>query len=215
MSYICSNKFLKANYGEKLRKLLLNYKLMRVNDYSGQNVFKWATVDDCVSLINKSYVKDNNVEFNNKFFVNQDRLDEKSWSFEPPEILDLKDKINSKGIKLGSIKGLKINNGIQTGFNKAFIIDDETKNKLASSDSKNKDIIKPVLTGKNIKKWGIKYDNKFLILSKIGNYIKKYSAIKSFFLKIIKIIWQKELLKEIIDVNFVAVLIIMILRNLK
>lgn len=188
---------------------------MRVNDYSGQNVFKWATVDDCVSLINKSYVKDNNVEFNNKFFVNQDRLDEKSWSFEPPEILDLKDKINSKGIKLGSIKGLKINNGIQTGFNKAFIIDDETKNKLASSDSKNKDIIKPVLTGKNIKKWGIKYDNKFLILSKIGNYIKKYSAIKSFFLKIIKIIWQKELLKEIIDVNFVAVLIIMILRNLK
>jgi len=167
LGFICSNKFTRANYGKKLRKFLLQYNITNYNDYTGEKVFESATVDSSVIVINKG-ADIENILINNDYFMSQSRLTDNSWSFEPPEILNLKDKILSKGTQIKDIKGIKINYGIKTGFNKAFIINEEIKDELIAKDSKNAEIIKPLLRGRDIKKWAIDFGNIYLIMTKNG-----------------------------------------------
>ena len=75
---------------------------------------------------------------------------------------------------------ISINRGVLTGFNKAFIIDEETKNKLINEDSKNKEIIKPLLRGRDIHKWKKLYKNLYLIFTRRGIPIEKYPSIKKY-----------------------------------
>ena len=42
----------------------------------------------------------------------------------------------------------RINRGVMTGYNKAFIIDDATRRALVDEDPNSSDIIKPVLRGR-------------------------------------------------------------------
>ena len=183
LSYICSDKFTKANYGKKLRNYILNNSLIKFNDYKGDKIFKRATVDPCVTVIKKEKKKNNVILVSDDFKLEQDRFYNKTWSFVLPEILDLKDKILEKGYKIKDIDGIRINRGILTGYNKAFIIDEKIKNKLISKDLKNKDIIKPLLRGRDIKKWNIEYKNLYLIYVPWNIDIKKYPYIREHLLK--------------------------------
>ena len=179
-AFICSNKFVKANYGEKLRELILNNQLLIYNDFTGVKVFKEASVDTCVIQIKKDFVEDNEVYVDNKYYMEQKRLNSKSFIFNTPEVLNLRDKIFNQGTMIKDLD-IQINRGILTGFNDAFIIDEETKNRLIKEDSKNKEIIKPLLRGKDIKKWGIHYKNLYLIHSYNGLDTKnKYPSIYKF-----------------------------------
>ena len=176
-AFICSNKFSKAKYGQKLRKLILENQIKIYNDFTGVKVFKEASVDTCVIQIKKNYIKDNNILINNHYLMEQNRLDSNSFTFNRPEILNLRDKILNQGILIKDLD-IKINYGIKTGFNKAFIIDEETKNKLINEDSKNKEIIKPLLRGRDIHKWKKLYKNLYLIHSYDSlDLIKEYPAI--------------------------------------
>ena len=58
---------------------------------------------------------------------------------------------------------VKINFGIKTGYNKAFIIDDETKHELVSKDPDSGEIIVPVLRGKDIRRFHSPWAGKWLI----------------------------------------------------
>ena len=109
LSFISSNKFTRSKYGRPLRKHLLKYHLKTYNDYTGKSVFADATVDPCVLIIKKEDYKPNLcVWVDDNFSLELCRLKEDSWSFEPSEILDLKDKINSQGTKIKDIADIKI-----------------------------------------------------------------------------------------------------------
>ena len=176
-AFICSNKFAKAKYGEKLRKLILENQLKIYDDFTGVKVFKEASVDTCVIQIKKNYIKDNEIFVDNKFYLNQSLLNYTTFTFNSPEILKLRDKILNQG-KLMKELDISINRGVLTGFNKAFIIDEETKNKLINEDSKNKEIIKPILRGRDIHKWRIINKNLYLIYVPWNFNINKYPSIK-------------------------------------
>ena len=178
-AFICSNKFAKADYGEKLRELILNNQLLIYNDFTGVKVFKEASVDTCVIQIKKDFVEDNEVYVDNKYYMEQKRLNSKSFIFNTPEVLNLRDKIFNQGTMIKDLD-IQINYGIKTGFNDAFIIDEETKNRLIKEDSKNKEIIKPLLRGKDIKKWRIQYNNLYLIFTRRGININKYPSIEKY-----------------------------------
>lgn len=107
-------------------------------------------------------------------------LEDNAWAIEPPEIIELKNKILSKGTQIKDIPEIDIYRGILTGYNKAFIIDEETKNQLIKEDSKNSEIIKPVLRGRDIKKWHINYQNLYLIFTRRGININEYPSIKKY-----------------------------------
>lgn len=58
---------------------------------------------------------------------------------------------------------LDIYRGILTGFNDAFFIDNELYGSLVKADTKNEDIIKPLLRGRDISAWYSSSDDKYLI----------------------------------------------------
>ena len=57
----------------------------------------------------------------------------------------------------------KIYCGIKTGYNDAFIIDNKTKEALVAEDPKSSEIIKPILRGRDIKRYHTKWANLWLI----------------------------------------------------
>ena len=166
-AFICSNKFAKAKYGEKLRKLILENQLKIYNDFTGVKVFKEASVDTCVIQIKKDYTNDNKVLVDNNYLMEQNRLNSNSFIFNSPDVLNLRDKIFKQGTMIKDLD-IEINRGILTGFNEAFIINEEIKNRLISEDFNNKEIIKPLLRGRDITKWKIMYKNLYLIHSVDG-----------------------------------------------
>jgi len=75
---------------------------------------------------------------------------------------------------------VRINRGILTGFNKAFIINEEIRQDLIRKSPKNAEIIRPILKGRNIKKYDVEFDNLWVIFTRRGIAIDEYPAIKDY-----------------------------------
>ena len=110
----------------------------------------------------------------------QDFLNEKEWSFSDMTGLKLKTKIEKDTVPLADLEGVSINRGVTTGFNPAFIIDNEIKNQLVNEDAKNIDIIKNMLQGRNIRKWYYNESEENLIFTRRGIIIDDYPIIKEY-----------------------------------
>jgi adenine-specific DNA-methyltransferase len=83
----------------------------------------------------------------------------------------LEENIKSKIEKIGKPLrewDIKIYRGILTGCNEAFVIDTDTKNQLIARSPKNVEIIRPILRGRNIKKYNAKIDDNWIINSHNG-----------------------------------------------
>ncbi len=157
LCYITSNKWMRAKYGEKLRYFFKNNTgLKQIIDFEGKQIFEHATVDTNILLCGKQktdnfdYQKQLPNEKNPLFTMAVQDLSDNAYTLQPPEILALKKKIESCGTPLKDWD-ISINYGIKTGFNKAFIIDNDTKDALCKSDPNSAQIIKPILRGRDIK----------------------------------------------------------------
>ena len=58
---------------------------------------------------------------------------------------------------------ISIYRGVLTGFNKAFIIDNKTKEALVAKDPKSIKVLKPVVRGRDIERYNINWKNLWLI----------------------------------------------------
>jgi len=183
LSYICSNKFVISDYGTELRELIIKKQINNYVDYTSENIFKGVSVDTSVITI-----KNTNVNLSHKIFINkeyyleQSRLNNTPWIIAKPEELNVKDKIQSKGLPLKEVIG-GINKGLLTGYNKAFIIDKNTRDKLINEDNNSINVIKPVIVGKNVKRYKINYENKYILYLPWDIDIDKYPAIKNHMLQ--------------------------------
>ncbi|KRT17880.1 hypothetical protein ASU31_00880 [Pedobacter ginsenosidimutans] len=90
----------------------------------------------------------------------------------------IKTKIEAIGTPLKEWD-INIYRGILTGFNAAFIVDDKKKNELVAADPKSAEIIRPILSGKNIKRYQFSWENKWIIFTRRGINIDQYPAIKA------------------------------------
>jgi len=172
-AFIVSDKFTRANYGKPLRKWLTeNYTIVEYVKSFGDQVFEGVTVDPCIIIIKKekpttkselivsNYIGINQVK---SFKMPQSALTTKPWNFVSKKVLDLKAKIESKGTKIKDIEGIHINYGIKTGFNEAFIISKAKRDELVKADPKSVEIIKPLLRGRDIKRYSYEFANLYLI----------------------------------------------------
>lgn len=75
---------------------------------------------------------------------------------------------------------INIYRGILTGYNDAFIIDGATKDKLIKEDPKSAEIIRPILRGRDIKRYGYEFADLYLIATfpSLKMDIEKYPAVK-------------------------------------
>ena len=78
---------------------------------------------------------------------------------------------------LGQLVHGNIYYGIKTGFNEAFVIDRRTRDQLIRADANSADIIKPFLVGEDIKRYRVDYNDRYIILTKIGTPIEQYPAV--------------------------------------
>ena len=193
LAYITSNSWLKAEYGRPLRRWLAKrHTPLRLVEM-GKDVFD-AIVDASVLLVREGGGGKARVPA-----VDQDRLGdgtfpppEGAWSEARPDgaapwsILSavewrVLDKMRAAGRPLREWD-VRINMGIKTGYNEAFVIDDATRNALVAEDPGSEEIIRPLLRGRDIRRWRAQWAGKWLIATlpslqlDIGNYpaVKKH-----------------------------------------
>lgn len=111
--------------------------------------------------------------------IPRSRLSEAAWSLENPQVDALMQKIRSVGVPLVDFAGTKPYRGITTGFNEAFFIDDQTRQKLIAEDPKCSEIIKPFLRGQDIKRWYSSEAENHLIFARWDFAIDSYPSIKN------------------------------------
>jgi len=183
--FICSNKFFNAKYGQNLREMILNKTtIINIVDFNGVQVFEDATVDSSITILKKGYIEKNIFQISLKdykhfFNMNQSDLSKENFTFLGKKELCLKKKIEQNGTILKDWD-IEIKSGIKTGFNEAFIIDGIKKDELIKKDRKSAEIIKPLLRGRDIKKYSYEFADKWLINSHNNPpiNIEEYPAIK-------------------------------------
>ena len=118
----------------------------------------------------KTYLKDetNRIVLEQKVLTRQ-----KTWSLVDSKILSLKEKIEKVGKPLKKWD-VKIYRGVLTGYNDAFIIDTETRNRILANCKdeeerrRTEEIIKPVLRGRDIEKYRYKWAGLWIIIIPAG-----------------------------------------------
>lgn len=179
LCFITGSAWMRANYGKQLRDYLKSKtKIIDLIDFSDCEIFDSATVLTNILSFKKSNNSINckairftrkdqnrleNLEniFKNEF-IKIDVFPDNSWVISEKSTFQIKNKVQSQGTKLIDWQ-IKINRGIITGLNEAFIIDEKTKDELILKDSKNLEILKPLLRGRDIKKYYHEYQNLWLI----------------------------------------------------
>lgn len=217
-AFITSNKYARAKYGTNLREWLLKkttlVSYMELNAL--KKVFESATVDtSIISFIKQPPLKESvfkyyeptendkeNLKNTPSLLMRQNALSTESFIFADNKLLDLRDKIEQSGTPLKDW-GIQINYGIKTGCNEAFIIPTEKRDEILkncddvqkdekgmSERERTKELIKPILRGKDIKRYRYEWADLWVINTHNGYTsafkskippidIEKYPAIKA------------------------------------
>jgi hypothetical protein len=185
LCYITSNKWMRAGYGEKTREFFVNKtNPMLLIDFAGVKIFESATVDTNILLFSKSNNlhktvcavtnKQNKDSVKNlSDFVQQqnsicDFATSDSWVILSPIEQSIKKKIEAVGTPLKDWD-INIYRGVLTGCNEAFIIDtakrDEILANCQSDEEREKtaELIRPILRGRDIKRYGYVDNGLYLI----------------------------------------------------
>ncbi|EDP3385363.1 class I SAM-dependent DNA methyltransferase [Campylobacter jejuni] len=188
LSFITSNKYTRAGYGEALREFLLkNVKVLEYTDLNGIKVFDSATVDTSILCFEKSKSKDNKFKYlalSNEILktcaydiglykdfaeFSQNSLSKESFTFSDENTSALKAKIERIGTPLKEWQGLNIYRGILTGYNEAFIITTEKRNEILANckDEAEKErtakLIRKMLRGRDIKRYSYEWAGLWVI----------------------------------------------------
>ena len=183
LCYITSNKWLRAGYGEALR----GYFASKTNpimlvDFAGIKIFDAITVEANILLSQKAAnifntracsVQDANGLNNLSDFVQQEGNiccfnNSESWIILSPVEMNIKRKIETVGVPLKDWN-IQINYGIKTGFNDAFIISTEKRNEILANcqtkeeRSRTAELIRPILRGRDMKRYGYDWAGLWLI----------------------------------------------------
>ncbi|GAA7922099.1 class I SAM-dependent DNA methyltransferase [Helicobacter pylori] len=182
-AFITSNKYARAKYGAKLRELLLKKTtLVSYMELNALKVFESATVDtSIIHFIKQPPLKESVFNYyepteNDKddlkstphLSMKQNALSTESFIFANTTLLDLRDKIENIGTPLKDW-GIQIYRGILTGANEAFIIPTEKRDailnacKTQEERERTEGLIKPILRGKDIKRYSYEWAHLWVI----------------------------------------------------
>lgn len=181
LTYITSNSWLKAEYGKPLRNYLSTSHTPLLLLETGKDVFD-AVVDTSILLLRhgggtvnqfravgvdrhafKEFPPDKSVWGH----VHPDGT--KPWSILSATEWRVMQKVLSRGIPLKTWS-VVVNYGVKTGYNAAFIIDDTTRAELIAEDPSSANIIKPILRGRDIRRYQAQWAGSWLIVAKFGSY---------------------------------------------
>ncbi|WRG41247.1 class I SAM-dependent DNA methyltransferase [Helicobacter pylori] len=182
-AFITSNKYARAKYGAKLREWLLKKTtLVSYMELNALKVFESAAVDTSImNFIKQTPPKESDFNYyeptpNDKddlkstpyLSMKQNALSTESFIFANATLLDLRDKIESIGTPLKDWD-IQIYRGILTGANEAFIIPTEKREEILNAcktkeeRERTEGLIKPILRGKDIKRYSYEWAHLWVI----------------------------------------------------
>ena len=210
LAFISSNKWFRAKYGEKLRKHIAETcQIHSITDFGSLSVFSSAATFPMIFIANKGNISDSSIIFTEveslKYpypnileiikekgqVLPKNALNGSNWMLTDATSVNRLQKMEVAGIPLNEYAKGKIFYGIKTGFNKAFIINETQQAELIAQDPKSAEIIKPLAIGKDVRKWRIKSEKRWIIVTPIGINIKRYPAVFTHLKQ-----WQTELEKR-------------------
>jgi type II restriction/modification system DNA methylase subunit YeeA len=188
LSYINTNKFFKTEYGKPLRSFISNFNVQSIINFEQVPIFDEALVSSLILVSQKNTIKS---DFYVSEFFKEDIIlkdfrteietrkkiidivdfNEEPWNFSNQVTTKVFKKLYSNSIKIKDIPTLDIKRGVTTGYDPAFIIDNEVAEKL-----NNKEIVKPLLKGRDLKSFLIKQSTKSLIVIPKGFTIKSNNS---------------------------------------
>ena len=177
LCYITSNKWMRAGYGETSRKYFAEQSQPKILiDLAGEKVFENATVDVNILLLQKTAYTQSTCALRGGLDCLENRSDSSKLSGQSIEfpkngnswviLSDIEQRIKQKIEAVGRpLKewDIKIYRGILTGCNDAFIINKEKRDELIKKCPKSAEIIRPILRGKDIKKYGYNFAELYLL----------------------------------------------------
>lgn len=187
LGFIVPNKWLRANYGEKLRVTLTKeYRPELFVDFGHAPIFPDADTFPVVTIIRRPHPADSpesstlkvcpvpREELNEiklasfiekrSFGVPTLLLKREGWTLEPPQVLRLFEKIKNAGEPLKEFVGDVPYRGVLTGLNEAFFIDHSTRERLITEDPQCEKLIKKLLRGRNIQRWTAEWEKEWILV---------------------------------------------------
>ncbi len=182
-AFITSNKYARAKYGAKLREWLLKKTtIVSYMELNALKVFESAAVDTSImNFIKQTPPKESDFKYyeptpNDKndlkstpfLSMKQNALSTESFIFANAALLDLRDKMESVGTPLKDWD-IQIYRGILTGANEAFIITTEKREEILNAcktkeeRERTEKLIKPILRGKDIKRYSYEWVHLWVI----------------------------------------------------
>ena len=201
LSFITSNKYTRAGYGEPLRAFILaNTQILHYIDLNGLKIFDSATVDTSIITFAKTppspesnfdYLAPTQPSLDTDELhaqpIHQSSLSKDSFIFQDQANQALKAKIESLGTPLKEWD-ISINYGIKTGYNEAFIIDSAKREEILnnckdkSERERTSKLIKKMLRGRDIKRYSYEWAGLWLICTfpSLNLDIEKYPSLKAY-----------------------------------
>jgi hypothetical protein len=193
LSYITPNKYLKTKYGLELRNTLGKYQVDKIIDFFELPVFEAANDIAITILKNKpqtqtaKYYPIRSLESLDLDILTQGnyltpQMNETEWIFTDNIQNQIIEKIYQNSISLKDFVNNRIYYGIKTGLNEVFIIDNKKKEEICQRDPKSLEIIKQYIQPTAIKKFSTIWKGDWLIFTRRGIDIEKYTAVKKYLL---------------------------------
>ena len=184
-SFIVSSSFLRATYGEALRRTLKRHAtVVRIVDFGGLAVF--ANAKDtyvCIPLLAKG-AKQSRVEVArvtslknlklaehvaaNRYTIPHERMSPDAWSLKSDAEAAVFAQVMKAGKSLGDYVEREIFYGLKSSLNEAFEVTAAQRTTLTKSSPDSKTLIKPFLGGQDIRRYCIEDEGRFLIVIPCG-----------------------------------------------
>lgn len=162
-SFITSNKFITAKYGKNIRARLYPFLNFYLDNYD--NPFKDVQISTCI--ITFGSFESDSMNFNGKNIEKKEYpfLCGEEWNFNQPFV-------KKTGLTLKEL-GISISNGLVSGYSAAHILNKEEYLSLIKKDSSLKEIILPIITGRDLDLLNNRYhSNKYIIYANKSNFEK-------------------------------------------
>lgn len=188
LGFIVTNKWMKAGYGEPLRKLFGESAWVESVVDLGHNkeVFPDADVFPCIVVVRKpdtsappetarvcvlpreqTRVDDLSEQIAAEgVAVPRSRFGAEPWNLEPPGVAKLMEKLRDAGVPVKDFVGAEPLSGIKTGLNDAFLLDTTTKEKLVRADPNCEPLCKPYLRGQDNSRWQAEWSGLWMLALK-------------------------------------------------